>query len=248
MTSTFLTAEWRDLVMLNYEVDPAVLLDLVPAGTELDLWQGRALVSVVGFRFLRTRVLGLAIPWHVDFEEVNLRFYVRREAEDGLRRGVVFVKEIVPRRAIAWLARALYNENYVALPMSHEITAAGPGVSLEALQRVEYGWLHGGRRCCVGVAARIGAAVPHPDSEATFIAEHYWGYARQRDGRTVEYRVEHPQWAVSAAVETTFECDVAALYGERFASFLAAAPTSAFLAYGSAIAVHRGERLPVRLR
>jgi uncharacterized protein YqjF (DUF2071 family) len=247
MPAGFLTAAWRDLVMLNYEVDPAILVELVPAGTELDLWQGRALVSVVGFRFLETRVLGLAIPWHVDFEEVNLRFYVRRESEEGLRRGVVFVKEIVPRRAIAWLARVLYNENYVALPMSHAIEE-GSSLPGGAPRRVEYGWLHAGRPCRAGVSCRSAAEVPPPESEATFITEHYWGYARQRDGGTVEYRVEHPQWAVSAAIETTFECDVAALYGQRFAGFLGAPPVSAFLADGSAITVRRGERLSVRVR
>src|SRR5918996_5117390 len=121
MASTFLTAEWRDLVMLNYEVDPQVLARRVPPGTELDIWQGRALVSVVGFRFLRTRVLGLPIPFHRDFEEVNLRFYVRRQAEDGWRRGVVFIKEIAPRWAIATVARVVYNENYAARPMRHRI-------------------------------------------------------------------------------------------------------------------------------
>src|SRR5262245_39598094 len=116
----FLTAHWCDLAMLNYEVSPAVLSDLIPAGTELDSWGGHTFVSMVGFRFLRTRVLGLAVPGHSNFDEVNLRFYVRRNAHDGWRRGVVFVKEIVPHRAIAWLARALYNENYVALPMRHQ--------------------------------------------------------------------------------------------------------------------------------
>ena len=142
MTSRFLTAEWRDLVMLNYEVDPGILAGLVPAGTELDLWQGRALVSVVGFHFRRTRVLGVAIPGHANFEEVNLRFYVRRAAPGVAgewRRGVVFVKEIVPRRAIAWVARTLYNENYVALPMRHAVA------ELEAGGRRSRG---DGARCC----------------------------------------------------------------------------------------------------
>jgi uncharacterized protein YqjF (DUF2071 family) len=108
---SFLTAEWRDLAMLNYEIDRAVLMPLVPYGTELDAWEGRTFVSVVAFRFLDTRVRGLAIPRHRNFEELNLRFYVRRKADDEWRRGVVFVKEIVPRRAIAWLARLVYNEN-----------------------------------------------------------------------------------------------------------------------------------------
>src|SRR5271154_3596191 len=115
--AVFLTAEWRWLLMLNYAIDPAVLRPLVPAGVELDLWQGDALVSMVGFLFLGTRVLGVPVLWHRDFEEVNLRFYVRRETPEGWRRGVTFVREIVPRLAIAVLARVLYNEPYVACPM-----------------------------------------------------------------------------------------------------------------------------------
>src|SRR5262245_53035082 len=119
----FLTAEWRDLAMLNYEIDPAVLASRVPPGCELDTWDGRTFVSVVGFRFLRTRVLGVPVPFHVNFEEVNLRFYVRRKADSEWRRGVVFVKELVPRRAIALVARVAYGENYVAFPMRHSIAA-----------------------------------------------------------------------------------------------------------------------------
>ena len=120
----FLTAQWRHLAILNYLVEPSLLGGLVPRGTELDAWQGRTYVSVVGFLFLNTRILGVPVPFHRHFEEVNLRFYVRREAEDGWRRGVVFVKELVPKRAIAWVARAVYNENYVAVPMGHEIVRA----------------------------------------------------------------------------------------------------------------------------
>src|SRR5690606_40211851 len=99
--------QWRRLVMLNYDVDPAVLRPLVPHGVELDTWEGRYLVSVVGFQFLDTRLLGVPVPFHRDFDEINLRFYVRRRADDGWRRGVVFVKEIVPRRALAAVARAV---------------------------------------------------------------------------------------------------------------------------------------------
>ncbi len=239
MASRFLTAEWRDLVMLNYEVDPGILAGLVPAGTELDLWQGRALVSVVGFHFRRTRVLGVAIPGHSNFDEVNLRFYVRREGPEGWRRGVVFVKEIVPRFAIAWVARTLYNENYVALPMRHSIAAARP--TRRGASAIE--WRHDGRWCHVGVVARGAPDIPPADSEEAFITEHYWGYARQRDGGTVEYQVEHPQWRVSPALESRFECDVAALYGAPFAGFLSGPPASAFLADGSPVTVRRGVRL-----
>ncbi|MEO7794338.1 MAG: DUF2071 domain-containing protein [Thermoanaerobaculia bacterium] len=239
MAAPFLTGEWRDLVMLNYEIDPVLVANLIPGGTELELWGGRALVSLVGFRFLRTRVLGFAIPGHRNFEEVNLRFYVRRQAPEGFRRGVVFVKEIVPRFAIAWVARTLYNENYVALPMRHALGRR----AVDAARLVEYRWRLDGRWSRLGVAARATAVVPPPESEAAFITEHYWGYARQRDGGTVEYRVEHPQWEVSAAIESTFECDVAALYGAPFAGFLTGKPESAFVADGSPVTVRRGVRL-----
>src|ERR1700733_8877671 len=138
----FLSAEWRYLVMLNYEVDPALLSPDVPAGTNLDFYDGKTFVSVVGFMFLSTKVLGLSIPMHRDFEEVNLRFYVYRKAPDGLRRGVAFIKEIVPRRGIAAIARLRYNENYVGLPMKHRIDTSEPNA---APKEVEYSWSFGGR-------------------------------------------------------------------------------------------------------
>src|SRR5271167_2804911 len=127
MSSPFLTAEWRSLVMLNYEIDPAVLQRFVPAGTELDQWQGKTFVSMVGFLFLKTRVMGISVPFHSNFEEVNLRFYVRRFTDEGWLRGVVFIKELVPRRAIAWTARVFYNENYVAVPMDHNLSMDDDG-------------------------------------------------------------------------------------------------------------------------
>ena len=232
----FLTAQWRQLAMLNYEVDPSTLVDLVPRGTELDLWQGRTYASVVGFLFLDTRVRGLAIPFHRDFEEVNLRFYVRRRGTGGWRRGVVFVKEIVPRAAIAFLARALYNENYVALPMRHRLPARTGGC-------VEYEWKLDARWNRLSLTT---ATEPQPlagGSEAEFIAEHYWGYSVQRGGDTVEYRVEHPPWRVARATAAQLDADVAALYGERFASALARPPASALLAEGSGVTVYRGARL-----
>src|SRR5471030_2395832 len=120
-SKVFLTAEWLYLAMLNYEIDPALLARFVPTGTELDFWNGKSYVSIVGFLFRDACVIGIPIPFHRHFEEVNLRFYVRRKSDDGWRRGVVFIKELVPRKAIAFIARKFYNENYVALPMSHRI-------------------------------------------------------------------------------------------------------------------------------
>ncbi len=50
-SKVFLTAEWRYLAMFNYEVPPELLAPLVPRGTELDSWQGKVYVSLVGFLF-----------------------------------------------------------------------------------------------------------------------------------------------------------------------------------------------------
>jgi uncharacterized protein len=231
----FLTAEWKYLALLNYEIDPSVLTPFVPAGTELDAWNGRTFVSVVGFLFRQTRVLGIPIPFHRDFEEVNLRFYVRRRAEAGWRRGVVFIKEIVPRAAIALVARKIYHEPYVALPMAHRIQ----GLS-DAVKSVEYSWRFDGRLNSLKLATGGAAHSLSDGSEAEFITEHYWGYNSQRDGSTLEYQVEHPRWRVYESALAELDCDVAGLYGERFSENLNGKPSSAFLAEGSKVAVYQG--------
>ena len=237
----FLTAQWRFLAMLNWEVDAAALRPLVPRGTELDAWGGTVYASAVGFHFLDTRVLGVSIPFHRDFEELNLRFYVRRKGPEGWRRGVVFVKEVVPRLAIATVARVVYDEKYVALPMRHRIDRRGE--TLAPGGGVEYGWRHRGRWHTLAARTAGPPCELTPGSEAEFITEHYWGYAAQRDGGTVEYRVEHPAWQVWTATETRFDCDVGAMYGPQFVDALSVAPRSAFVAEGSPVVVRRGVRI-----
>ena len=231
--SVFLTADWRDLALVNYECDPEVLSPYVPAGTEIDLWEGRCYVSVVGLRFLKTKLLGVPIPFHRDFPEVNLRFYVRREVEGEIRCGVVFIKEIVPRHAVTWVARTFYNENYVTLPMREELTA----------DSYRYEWRSKGTWYRLSVETHGDWNVPDLDSEASFVAEHYWGYAAQRDESTLEYEVEHPRWRMAKADEVEYECDVAGLYGEEFVEALSREPVSAFMAEGSEVVVRRGVRL-----
>lgn len=235
----FLTATWRYLAMLNYEVDPAVLQSSVPAGTELDFHDGRCFLSVVGFRFLDTRVLGVPIPFHRNFEEVNLRFYVRRETSEGVKRGVVFIKEIVPRYWIAMVARRTYGERYHCLPMRHSIESDDdhcPGC-------VEYGWCVGGVWQHLKARTEGASRLPDSGSLEEFITEHYWGYASQRDGSTIEYQVEHPPWRVWSCHEASISGDLEALYGVDLAPFLKERPQSAFVADGSEIVVRWGRRI-----
>ena len=232
----FLTAEWRYLAMLNYAIDPALIKHLVPAGTELDFFEGKTYISLVGFQFLRTRILGYRIPYHQNFEEVNLRFYVRRAHADSVRRGVVFIREIVPRYAIAQIARLAYNENYISLPMSHRIDV-GEQV------RAEYRWRFEERWSSIRIEAAGPASYAQEGSAEQFITEHYWGYSAQRNGGCLEYQVEHQPWKVWKGRSAQFEGDAAGLYGSEFAAALGRAPDSAFLAEGSPVVVRSGRRI-----
>lgn len=220
----FLQAQWRHLAMVNYEVDPDLLAPLVPLGTVLDQFDGRCLVSLVGLLFLDVRVRGRRVPFHTRFEEVNLRFYVRREG----RRAVTFVRELVPLPAVALTARRRYGERYSSVPMRHRVSNLA----------IEYEWRFGGRWQGLRLAPEPDSALPGPGSEEEFITEHYWGYAATRRG-TVEYEVVHPRWHVSRAAPEV-DCDAERLYGPGFAAALAAAPRSAFVAGGSEVAVMPG--------
>jgi uncharacterized protein YqjF (DUF2071 family) len=234
----FLTAKWRYLALLNYAVDPDVVAPLVPPGTELDTFEGVNYASLVGLVFFETRVLGISIPLHRDFEEVNLRFYVRRKTEDGWRRGVVFVKELVPRALVARIANTAYGENYRALPMSCNIDV----LSDRAIWGASYSWTHAGRDTALHLFGNGLPVPPEPGSTSEFLAEHYWGYIRARNGTTTEYRVDHAPWTIRPASRAELNGDVS-VFGERFVEPLSAEPASAFLATGSEVSVFRGVRL-----
>jgi uncharacterized protein len=234
----FLSAEWRDLVMLNYEIDPNLLAVHVPQGTELDAFGGKAFVSLVGFRFLRTKLFGFVpLPFHTNFDEVNLRFYVRRPEGNAVRRGVVFIREIVPRFAVARLARLAYGENYVNLPMRHTVRTNGAGIQAEYQWRVARQWYRLRAEACGTPAYAVEGSVEQ------FIAEHYWGYSAQRDGGCVEYHVSHVPWRVWRSTTAKFEGDAESLYGPELGRFLRRAPDSAFIADGSPVRVFAGRRI-----
>ena len=231
---TFLTAEWRDLALLNYEIEPDVLLPHVPGGTEIDLWDGRCFVSVVGFRFLKTRVMGLPIPFHSNFLEVNLRFYVRREVQGELRRGVVFIKEIVPRRAIAWVARVVYNENYVALPMRHAVDNA----SARYEWRFEGAW----NRLALAGLRRLEHSRPDIRSRVHHRALlGIRGSAERFDPRIPGRAPAAGAWP--RPLRSNWRVTSAGCMADKFSEALSREPASAFLADGSEILVRRGRPL-----
>lgn len=236
----FLNAEWRKLLMANYEVPPALLAPYVPHGTELDLWEGKCYVSLVGFMFLNTKILGWSIPWHRHFEEINLRFYVRRNTGQEWRRGVVFIKEIVPKVAITTVANTVYGEKYVTRQMRHQ------WVDTPGAEAVYYAWKHfGGNEWNSLTATYDPVARPiEVGSEAEFITEHYWGYSKHQR-RTMEYEVRHPRWNAYAVTRFDLQGPYEREYGITFADILRQKPTSVFLAEGSPIEVIKGRLLCV---
>ena len=239
LNRVFLSAHWRWLTMLNWEVDPELLQSRVPHGTQLDFFHGATYVSVVGFLFQRTRLLGLPIPGHTNFEELNLRFYVCREEGGELRQGVAFISELVPKRAIAAIARKCYNENYVAVPMRHEVKYDSDADTIQT----RFDW-QARKRWNHLAAAGITSSQPLEEgSLEQFIAEHYWGYSGQRDGSTFEYRVQHPPWRIWQATELEYLCDVDQLYGAEFQATLSRPPDSAFIADGSSVTVSFPRRI-----
>lgn len=229
MKRVFLRAEWRDLILANYAVDPALLESRLPPGLEPDLFEGDAVCSLVGFRFLETRVFGLKWPGFVNFPEINLRFYVR-EPESG-RRGVVFVRELVTSRFVASVARGLYNEPYSKARISDRIAEN------DSERRVEYRFEIGGATGQLGVCADAETVVPHEDSPEHWFKEHQWGYGTTRRGRLLRYEVAHPVWACHRVSGWSVEVDWRRIYGEAWSVMNDAEPLSVMLAQGSAIRV-----------
>ncbi len=219
--------------MLNFRTDPGLLQPYVPAGTELDFRDGETYISIVGFLFQKTRLLGFPVPFHRKFEEVNLRFYVRRLAGKKWRRGVCFLREIAPKPAVSFVARRLYGERYITLPMKHRIEP----------ELFEYGWKNRGRWNQLQVQT-TGEPVPLPPGFLEeFIAEHYWGYTSLPGGGSMEYRVSHPPWKIRKPTSAGLDCDVKTTYGSPFMETLSGDPESSFVADGSEVAVYRGTRI-----
>ena len=236
MTKTFLQAEWRKLAIANYSVDKKVLDNYLPRRTEIDLWNDVCYVSLVGFMFKDTKIKGLRIPFHTNFEEVNLRFYVRYKDNGEWKRGVVFVKEIVPKPALTFVANTVYKENYETMPMNHSWS------TLDGKLTVEYKWKKY-RWNSLQVIADKNASTIKDGSEEEFITEHYWGYTKVSNEKTSEYGVEHPKWEVYEVKHYLIDVDFGAVYGQDFNFLTTEKPKSVFLAEGSEIKVKGGRRV-----
>jgi len=231
MRAKFLTAEWRKLAIANYSVDASMLLPYLPYKTELDSWNGNCYVSLVGFRFMNTKLKGFSIPFHRHFEEVNLRFYVRYKDATGWKRGVTFIREIVPRHALTFVANTIYKEKYVTLPMKHEWNINDSKLSVAYSWKYKNYW----NQFSVIADSRTHEIIPGSDEE--FITEHYWGYAPLNTMTSSEYQVEHPRWQTYNVEQYSIDVQFDKLYGSAFSFLNFRKPDSVMLAEGSEIAV-----------
>lgn len=229
MKKPFLHTEWRKLIMINYEVDPEVLLAHLPYGTELDSWNGKYYVSIVGFKFLNTKVRGIKFPFHINFEQVNFRFYVKRKINNETRHGVVFIKEIVDKPVVKWMANTLYKENYVRLPMGHHWNKE------DDQWNINYRWKFKNKWNNIEVVAKDQLMDSENGSEEKFIAEHYWGYIKIDEKKAYEFRVEHSPWAIYPINHFNIDIDFVPVYGKNFEFLQSQKPSSVFLAEGSEV-------------
>ena len=228
---SFLTAKWTNLALINYEIDAKILEKYVPNGTELDFWDNKCYISLVGFMFEDVKLLGLKIPLHTNFEEVNLRFYVKRLEEGKWKRGVVFIKEIVPKLALKIVANTVFKENYETLPMKHKV------IENENTFNFTYDWKKDQKWNSIALETEKKLIKIEENSEAQFITEHYFGYTKVNHTKTFEYEVKHPIWEQYNVLNSKIDVDFEATYGNEFAFMKDLIPTSIILAKGSKVSV-----------
>ncbi len=230
--TVFLKAKWEDIIMANYEIAPELLLPFLPKGLTLDFYEGKAFVSLVGFMFKNTKLFNISIPWFGSFEEINLRFYVKRVETDGkIKRGVVFINETIPYPIVAWMANKLYKEHYTVVPTKHRIEKNGQN------KLVQFDWKLGPKWNSIQVQCEIQSNPMTANSFEQFIFEHYYGYTKIDAQNTEEYQLQHPSWMIHKVLDYSIDCDFKTMYGNSFSVLNHTKPTEVFIAKGSDVAI-----------
>jgi uncharacterized protein len=229
--AVFLKANWEHIIMANYEIEPNVLLPFLPKGVELDLFEEKCYISLVGFMFKNTKLFNIPIPYLGTFEEINLRFYVKRIENGITKRGVVFINETIPYPIVAWVANKLYKEHYTVVPTKHEISKNKNSLKIKFDWQVNKNWNS------IYVEANNDATAMQANSLEQFIYEHYYGYTKVSDTKTEEYKLQHPSWKTYEVLDYKIDCNFEAMYGEAFSILNKTKPEAIFMAEGSAVGV-----------
>lgn len=217
--------------MANYAVPPEILTPYLPKGVELDFYEGKTYVSLVGFLFKDTKIFNVPIPFYGTFEEVNLRFYVIRKTENEIKRGVVFINETVPSKIVAAVANYLYKEHYVSIPTRRDWKSDGK------FKQIKFDWKIDGDWNSIYAEATEAGVPMVADSIEEFIFEHYYGYTKIDEQATEEYNIQHDRWHVNEVIKYDINCNFAAMYGNDFDFLKDKKPDSVMLAEGSSVTV-----------
>lgn len=227
----FLKATWEEIIMANYEIDPEILVSFLPKGVELDFFEGKCYISLVGFMFKNTKLFNVPIPFFGNFEEINLRFYVKRREGNTYKRGVVFINETIPYPIVAWVANKLYNEHYAVVPTQHKIFRD------KEVKTVQFEWLKNNKWNSIWVKSEIVSTKMEANSLENFIYEHYFGYTKTAKNETEEYKLQHPSWKISMVLDYKIDCDFEVMYGKPFSVLNQTTPVAVFIADGSAVGI-----------
>jgi uncharacterized protein YqjF (DUF2071 family) len=227
----FLKANWENIIMANYEIDPELLTSFLPKGVALDLFNNKCYVSLVGFMFKNTRLFNIPIPWFGTFEEINLRFYVIRKEEGITKRGVVFINETIPYPIVAWIANKLYKEHYTVVPTRNDIQHNNE------VKKIRFEWFLNKKTNSIFIEANNESAPIKKGSLEQFIYEHYYGYTKVSDTKTEEYKLQHPSWETHQVIDYQIDCDFEAMYGSAFSVLNTTKPEAVFIAKGSSVGI-----------
>jgi uncharacterized protein YqjF (DUF2071 family) len=231
MSRIFLKANWENLIMANYAIDPLLLQPYLPNGVELDFYQNKTYVSLVGFMFKNTSLFGIPIPFFGSFEEINLRFYVRKVDGRKIKKGVVFINETVPYKIVALLANKLFKEHYISIPTKSSI-------NIGANKNIQYDWKSKGKWNSISVYSEAKKYKIEASTIEEFIFERYFGFTKLDESLTQEYQINHPNWMTNKIIRAEVKCDFENMYGKPFASLNDTIPDSILLAEGSSISVN----------
>ena len=215
---TFVSAYWSDLILLSYAVPDRLLLPRI-APFDLDYWDGQAYVSVVGFHFGKTRILGVPpgplLPNVANFAQWNLRTYVRRKVNEvgsshakQAAGGIVFLKEFVPSPMVTGLVRTLYNENYVTAPLS--LTLQSEGNTLDVCYSLEVG----GRKHTIAAKSVLAPSKLKAGSADEFFIERYWGSPGAYGNKVISFQIAHAPWNTYDISSCDVDADFGLLYGK----------------------------------
>ena len=231
MTKTFLKASWENLIMANYEIEPSILEPFLPKGVELDFFNGKTYVSLVGFMFKKTSLFGVPIPFFGSFEEINLRFYVRRVENRKIKKGVVFINETVPFKIVALLANKLYKEHYLSIPTKNKII-------IEEGKHISYEWKVNNKWNSIAVQSDTNKYKIEQGTIEEYIFERYFGFTKLSHISSQEYKINHPKWMIHDVLNSNIECDFGTMYGDAFWGLNSQKPDSVLLAEGSHVSVN----------